>query len=194
MYTLYTDKSELFEAAISVSGASISNTLCRLLIESDSSNLIFHGNIDRDGKCKIQIGALAKFLSEGDSGTMKLEVIAENAYFVPWESAFIIETNKKVTAEVISHKETPIIVEAASVKMKPQTKQVSPVSNHSKRISKLLAKKMKTDATMAEIKFIFESYIKKYKIDDAGIREIKHNIGKELRSAVGILAESTRDR
>ena len=39
-------------------------------------------------------------MSEGLTGNMKLEVIADDTYFVPWESEFEVETSKQVQVEV----------------------------------------------------------------------------------------------
>ena len=45
-------------------------------------------------------------LGEDDTGKMKLEVIAEDTYFLPWESDFVVDTNKKIKVEVKSQEET----------------------------------------------------------------------------------------
>ena len=41
----------------------------------------------------------------------RLEVIAEDTYFTPWESNFEVQASKKVTVEVKSQEEKPIITE-----------------------------------------------------------------------------------
>lgn len=126
MYTLFTDKSELFEADISVTGAALNESQCRLLLESDRWNLVFNGDIDRNGHVKIPIRQLKNILSEGDSGKLKLEVIVDDGYFSPWDSDFVIETQRKVTAEVYSSTKTKVISEQpVTVKIKNQRKLTS---------------------------------------------------------------------
>ncbi len=102
MYNLYTDRQELFEAKIDVSGASLEQSECRILVESDDWNLVFKGEINEDGNVKIPIKKLKALFKEGDTGTIKLEVIADDTYFTPWESDFKINTSKKVVAEIKS--------------------------------------------------------------------------------------------
>ena len=50
---------------------------------------------------------------EGQKGTMELEVIAEDAYFQPYEEDFEVNVSKKVTVEVLSkeEKKPQIVVE-----------------------------------------------------------------------------------
>ena len=100
IYNLYTDKQELFEAKIDVQGASLEDSKCRVLVESDKWNLIFNGEINEDGTVKIPIKKLKQLFKEGDVGNIKLEVIADDVYFIPWESDFKICTSRKVTVEV----------------------------------------------------------------------------------------------
>ena len=102
MYNLYTDRQELFEAKIDVSGASLEQSTCRILVESDNWNLVFNGEINEDGNVKIPIKKLKALFKDGDTGTIKLEVIADDTYFTPWESDFKINTSKKVVAEIKS--------------------------------------------------------------------------------------------
>jgi hypothetical protein len=118
MYSLYRDKQELFEAKIKIEGASLNESFCRLVVESEEWNLMFEGEIDKSGNCTIPIKKLKRVLPEGTSGTMKLEVIAEDTYFVPWESEFEVETAKSVQVEVKQQKDrkTSVVIEST----KPQ--------------------------------------------------------------------------
>tara|TARA_Y100001963_G_C6740972_1_gene428944 strand:- start:155 stop:706 length:552 start_codon:yes stop_codon:yes gene_type:complete len=99
-YKLYTDKQEVFECKISLEGASLKNANARIIIESNDINLMFPGTIDKDGNCEVSIKKLKGLLDENDKGNIKLEVIAEDTYFEPWQSEFIIETAKKIKVEV----------------------------------------------------------------------------------------------
>ena len=77
MYTLYSDKKNIFECDIQLEGASLSQAFARVIIEGDDLNLVFNGTITKDGNCKIEMPKLK--ILEG-SGNMKLEVIADDMY------------------------------------------------------------------------------------------------------------------
>ena len=99
-YKLYTDKQEIFECKIHLEGASLTKATSRILVETQGLSLMFEGTIDKDGNCKVPIKKLHGLVSENDKGTMKLEVIAEDTYFNPWESDFEVGTAKKIKVEV----------------------------------------------------------------------------------------------
>jgi hypothetical protein len=102
MYKLFTDKTEIFECKVKIDGASLSNSHARLIIESEDLNLLFKGKIDADGNCKIPIKRLKGILPESMKGEIKLEVIADDTYFIPWKSEFSVDASKKVVVEVKS--------------------------------------------------------------------------------------------
>jgi len=109
MQKFYTDKEKIFECNVNVDGASLNETKVRLLLEfTDNTNLLFHGKIGEYGKCKILVPAL-KEMRHG-KGKAKLEVIAESTYFESWDDDFEVETEKKVTVEVVE-KEKDVISE-----------------------------------------------------------------------------------
>jgi hypothetical protein len=128
MYKLFTDKTELFECNIKLEGASLKKSHARLLIESDSEDiaLVFKGTITTDGKCKIPVKKLKGLIPENTGGNIKLEVIAEDTYFTPWESKFTVDASKKITVEVKSQSDGNLITES--------TPKVS-VSNVNKNVS-----------------------------------------------------------
>ena len=99
-YKLYTDKQEIFECKIHLEGASLTKANSRIIVETQDLKLMFEGTIDKDGNCKVPIKKLNGLLKENDNGTMKLEVIAEDTYFNPWESDFEVDTAKKIKVEV----------------------------------------------------------------------------------------------
>ncbi len=118
MYKLFTDKTELFECDINISGASLSKTSARLVVETPELNLLFKGEVDSKGKCVVPIKKLRGLIDESSQGSIKLEVIAEDTYFIPWESEFSVEQSKKVTVEVISQsKENSSLVESTTPKI-----------------------------------------------------------------------------
>ena len=60
---------------------------------------MFEGDIDRNGKCTIPIKKL-NILNEGTMGRIRLEVIADNTVFIPWEDDFKVKMSKRVTVQV----------------------------------------------------------------------------------------------
>jgi len=97
MYTLYSDKNNIFECDIQLEGASLSQAFARVIVEGEELNLIFNGEITNEGNCRIEMPKL-NMLKEG--GEMKLEVIADDMYFNPWNSDFELKKSKSITVEV----------------------------------------------------------------------------------------------
>jgi hypothetical protein len=120
MYKLFTDKSELFECDIKLEGASLSNSKARLVVETNDYSLMFDGSIDASGKCAIPIRKLKGLIDESTSGNIRLEVIAEDTLFTPWESDFSIATSKKVTVEVKTQSSKPILETKVKVSVKEE--------------------------------------------------------------------------
>ena len=112
MYKLFTDKSELFECDIKLRGASLKKSKARLVVETQDYSLMFNGSISNGGKCEIPIRKLKGLIDEDTTGNIRLEVIAEDTFFTPWESDFEVETSKKVTVEVKTQTSKKPIVEA----------------------------------------------------------------------------------
>ena len=112
MYKLFTDKSELFECDIKLQGASLKKSKARLVVETQDYSLMFNGSISKGGKCEIPIRKLKGLINEDTTGNIRLEVIAEDTFFTPWESDFEVETSKKVTVEVKSQTTKKPIIEA----------------------------------------------------------------------------------
>jgi hypothetical protein len=143
MYTLFTDKTELFECNIKLEGASLKNSQARLIIESEDINLLFKGQITTDGKCIIPIKKLKGLLEGNTKGEIKLEVIAEDTYFTPWKSEFIVEASKKLTVEVKSQDAAIIAESAPKVQVsgiKETESIIDPITEHVVKLIKLLIK------------------------------------------------------
>jgi hypothetical protein len=140
MYKLFTDKSELFECDIKLEGASLSKSKARLVVETPDYSLLFNGTISKSGKCEIPIRKLKGLIDENTSGNIRLEVIAEDTFFTPWESDFEVDASKKVTVEVKSQTTKKPIVEAkVEVKIKnekPTLTETQHVINLFKLVSK----------------------------------------------------------
>lgn len=99
-YKLYTDKPNKFTCNIQVDGTSLSNSKVRLVVESEDLTYLFNGVIFDNGVCEVSIPKTKNFLSENKRGNMRLEVIADDVFFEPWSSGFVVETNKKVAVVV----------------------------------------------------------------------------------------------
>ena len=112
MYKLYTDKSELFECDIKLQGASLKKSKARLVVETSDYSLMFNGSISNSGKCEIPIKKLKGLIDEDITGNIRLEVIAEDTFFTPWETNFKVETSRKVTVEVKTQTSKKPIIEA----------------------------------------------------------------------------------
>tara|TARA_Y100001963_G_C6615974_1_gene369316 strand:+ start:223 stop:777 length:555 start_codon:yes stop_codon:yes gene_type:complete len=138
MYKLFTDKSELFECSISLQGASLKKSKARLVVETSDYSLLFNGTISKSGKCEIPIRKLKGLIDEDTSGNIRLEVIAEDTFFTPWESDFEVETAKKVTVEVKSQTAKKPIIEA-KVKVKENNISISE-KEHIVNLLKILIK------------------------------------------------------
>jgi len=140
MYKLFTDKAELFECDIKIEGTSLSKSTARLVVETSDYSLMFNGKISSNGKCEIPIKKLKGLIDESSKGNMRLEVIAEDTYFVPWKSDFEIEASKSVTVEVRSQSNKKVIkentVQVSNVKQEITKKEVNHVAN----IMKLLVR------------------------------------------------------
>jgi hypothetical protein len=103
-YKLYRDKSEAFICDMEISGANPSNSKARIIIECQDLTYMFEGTIDATGKCKIPLRKMS-FLEENQRGIIKLEVIAEDTIFTPWEDNFVAVSSKKVAVKVIESKD-----------------------------------------------------------------------------------------
>jgi len=117
MYKLFTDKTELFECNISLQGASLKKSKARLVVETQDYSLLFNGSINSNGKCEIPIRKLKGLIDEDTNGSIRLEVIAEDTFFTPWESDFEVKTSRKVTVEVKNQTtQKPILEAKATIK------------------------------------------------------------------------------
>ena len=147
MYKLYTDKQETFECDLFLEGADLKQSSARLIVESKDLTLMFKGEIDDKGNCKVPIKKLKGLMGENTTGDIKLEVIAEDTLIEPWQSDFIVDTAKKVTVEIKSQKEEkPQIKEST----KPQVK-VKSVKNYTNPVNQMVNVLIKNDITINEV-------------------------------------------
>ena len=189
MYTLFTDKAENFECNIDIEGASISDTQARLVLESKNINLLFEGTVDSDGRCSILIPKLKDYLKEAKEGNMRLEVIAEDTFFSPWEDSFELKASKKVQVEVLSNREEIIKENKPAVKVsvakkqtvketaKPVIKDQPLTENHGAVLAKLLERQGITLDNVVDkstqVQVVLERYYSSYNIDQPQSEIIK---------------------
>ena len=150
MYKLFTDKSELFECNISLQGASLKKSKARLVVETPEYSLLFNGSISKGGKCEIPIRKLKGLIDEDTTGNIRLEVIAEDTFFTPWESDFEVDASKKVTVEVKSQTTKKPIVEA---KVKVKVKDKKPTITEKQHVINLFKLLIKEDINVDNISY-----------------------------------------
>jgi len=150
MYKLFTDKTELFECSISLQGASLKKSKARLVVETQDYSLLFNGTISKGGKCEIPIRKLKGLIDEDTTGNIRLEVIAEDTYFTPWESDFEVDVSKKVTVEVKSQTTKKPIVEA---KVKVKVKNEKPTITEKDHVLNLFKLLIKDDINVDNISY-----------------------------------------
>jgi hypothetical protein len=136
-YKLYTDKANKFNCNIEVEGTSLAKSQVRLVIESDEMTYMFKGSIQSNGECEVTIPKTKSFLSEGTTGNMRLEVIADDVYFEPWSSDFSVATNKKVTVQIAEQEEEKPKMKVQVVEQKEEPKVEKPKVQESKIVKKL---------------------------------------------------------
>ena len=150
MYKLFTDKSEIFECDIKLEGASLSKSKARLVVETSDYSLLFNGDINSSGKCEIPIRKLKGLIDENTTGNIRLEVIAEDTFFTPWESDFEVDASKKVTVEVKSQTTKKPIVET---KVNVEVKNEKPTITEKQHIINLLKLLIKEDINIDNISY-----------------------------------------
>ena len=104
-YNLYTDKPTKFNCNIDIEGTSLSKSKARVVVETEDMSYMFNGTIQSNGLCEVHIPKTKNFLNEGTKGNIRLEVIADDVYFEPWNTDFQVKTNKKVQVMVQEQEE-----------------------------------------------------------------------------------------
>ena len=100
-YRLYTDKANKFQCTIQVEGTSLSNSQARIILETNNEmSYLFKGKLYENGVCDFDLPKLKHILSEGDKGLLRLEIIADDVHFEPWNSEFNVVADKKVSVVV----------------------------------------------------------------------------------------------
>ena len=183
-YKLYTDKKEIFECKITLEGASLKDAKSRIVVNTPDLKLMFEGTIDNQGNCKVPIKKLRGLLGESDKGTIKLEVIAEDTYFLPWESDFVVNTSKKIKVEIKGQEQEtekiePITENRKSKKPKMVVTEVKHPFDPVEKVVNVLHKQGVGVSTIYESKKEMIPMLKKYSTK-AGYKRGAKNFIKEV--------------
>ena len=187
MYKLFTDKTELFECDIKLQGASLNKSKARLVVETSEYSLLFNGTINSNGKCEIPIRKLKGLIDEDTKGNIRLEVIAEDTYFTPWESDFEVETSKKVTVVVKSQQNKKPILET---KVKVKVNKTKPITITEKQhIINLLKLLIKEEINLNNISY------KRNKLNNIVATYLKENTVKDTEKVInGVLQKLQKEK
>ena len=184
MYKLFTDKSELFECDIKLQGASLKKSKARLVVETQDYSLMFNGSISNGGKCEIPIRKLKGLIDEDTIGNIRLEVIAEDTFFTPWESDFEVETSKKVTVEVKTQITKKPIIEAKAI-----VKENTITTSEQQHVINLLKLLIKEDINIKNISF------KRNKLNNIVATYLKENTVKNTKKVIsGVLNKLHKEK
>lgn len=179
MYKLFTDKIENFEARIKLEGASLKKSSARLVVEAENFSLLFKGSIDENGNVKVPVRRLRGLLDENTNGAIRLEVIAEDTFFTPWESTFEVETAKSVKVEIKSQQANPITETKTSVEIKSQAEPAKPTVSEKVHVIAIMKMLIKEDISIENL------HIKKDRLNNI-IAEyvVKENIEENQKGPV----------
>jgi small subunit ribosomal protein S7 len=100
MYKLLRDKNNEFQCEIKLVGASEKTAKVRLFLEGVGCEYSFGGIIEGT-RCRVNMGKLKPYTSLLEIGKIRLEVVADDTLFIPYESTYQLEESKSVTVEVV---------------------------------------------------------------------------------------------
>ena len=118
-YKLFLDKNNLFECDIQLQGASIKNSFARIILEGKDHSYVFNGQIDEYGHCSVEMNKLKNIFENNETGTIKLEVVADDVYFSPWEDGYQTDLSKKIEVVVKEQEEVKKPMISVAVKKQP---------------------------------------------------------------------------
>jgi len=136
----------------------------------------------------VNIGKFKNFDNFKSKGNIKLEVIADDTYFTPWNSNYTLEQSKVVTVEMIDDKTSAKpLVEVTEVSYIDDTVKVSSDSNGEKIYKKLVSENI--DLTKyPTLDVLLKKDIKAKRIVKSFITENQIS-GKALESTLKYLVE-----
>lgn len=143
-YKLYLDKNNLFECDIQLQGASLKSSFARIIVEGKEHSYIFKGEIDENGHCSVEMNKLKDIFENNETGTIKLEVVADDVYFSPWEDAYQTDLSKKIDVVVKEQEEPTKPSISVSVKKQPILKETVKETVKKPTTNKVVTKPTKT--------------------------------------------------
>jgi hypothetical protein len=187
MFKLYTDKNNTFKCKVAIEGANENTAVARLVIEGESHNLMFDGKI-KEGICEVNIGKFKNFDNFKSKGQVKLEVIADDTYFTPWKSEYILEQSRVVTVEMVEEEtSSKPLVEVTDVSYINDVPKVDS-TNHGENIYKQLVKEGVNTTKHKSFDSLIKNDIKAKRVVKKYISENKIS-GKALESTLGYLVD-----
>lgn len=102
--TLYRDDGDLFKAKVAVEGASLANSKARLVLDfQEGRAYLLRGDIQDDGTVEIIVPRFDE--PDGAQGRATLEVIADGAYFAPWQGQFELKSRRSASVDDVRMQE-----------------------------------------------------------------------------------------
>ena len=135
-YKLYLDKNNLFECDIQLQGASIKNSFARIILETKDYSYVFKGEIDQNGHCSVEMNKLKDLFESDQTGSMSLEVVADDVYFSPWSDTYQTDLSKKIDVVVKEQEEPSKPMISVSVKQQPILKETTKIVQPTKEVVK----------------------------------------------------------
>lgn len=151
-YKLYLDKNNLFECDIQLQGASLNNSFARIIVEGKEHSYIFKGEIDENGHCSVEMNKLKDIFENNETGTIKLEVVADDVYFSPWEDAYQTDLSKKIDVVVKEQEEPTKPMISVSVKKQPILKESEKVVNKNNSSKTIIKDEESSSIKVSDIK------------------------------------------
>jgi hypothetical protein len=166
MYKLLKDKNNEFQCEIKLVGASEKTAKVRLFLEGTGCEYSFNGTIEGT-RCRVNLGKLKSFSNLMESGKIRLEVVADDTLFVPYESTYELEESKSVTVEMIQPEQTTkktmveVRVEESKPVQKPVVKKEVKKPNPINEIKKYLEDNTLFNGTLDSFKIAMRSEMHK---------------------------------
>lgn len=92
---IHKNKGEVFKCQLDIEGASVTETMVRLCLEfDDNKNFFFYGQVDKEGKCVIEVPKLKEL--ENKSGKVVIEAVADSTYFKIYETEVELKNSVEV--------------------------------------------------------------------------------------------------
>lgn len=167
-YKLFLDKNNLFECDIQLQGASLKSSFARIIVEGKDHSYVFNGEIDQNGHCSVELNKLKDIFENNETGTIKLEVVADDVYFNPWSDSFQTDLSKRIDVVVKEQEEVTKPMISVSVKKQPIVKDETEIKKSIVKESKIVKQKP-----------IVKKYVPEEDSSSIKVSDIKKLLGKK---------------